>query len=176
MTDDGTTSGPVLVWITEGTWQASVDAARLLAPAEAGITLLHVTPDDLPDAVHGAYVGLLGRHQHRQDPGPRLTELAAVSASELLDAAERRLGRPCDRMQLRGEAKREVVTAAAHAGLLIVARDGDRTRLGPKSLGKDTRFVVDHAPCPVLLVWPDIAPPIASIPPPPGKPGHRPHP
>jgi hypothetical protein len=32
--------------------------------------------------------------------------------------------------------------------LLIVARDGDRSRLGPKSLGHHTRFVVDHAPCP----------------------------
>jgi nucleotide-binding universal stress UspA family protein len=176
MTHDGTTSGPVLVWITEGTWQASVDAARLLAPAEVSVTLLHVAPEDLPDAAHGAYLGLLGRHHPGQDPGPRLTELADVSASELLDAAARRLGRPCDRMQLRGEAKREVVNAAASAGLLIVARDGDQSRLGPKSLGKDTRFVVDHAPCPVLLVWPDAAPPIASIPPPPGNHGDRPHP
>ena len=29
------------------------------------------------------------------------------------------------------------------------ARDGDHTRLGPRSLGPATRFVVDHAPCPV---------------------------
>jgi predicted nuclease with TOPRIM domain len=37
------------------------------------------------------------------------------------------------------------VTAAAGADLLILARDGDRTRLGRKSLGKTARFVVDHA-------------------------------
>jgi len=51
-----------------------------------------------------------------------------------------------------------------------VARDGDRTRLGPKSLGKTTRFVVDHAACPVLLVWPESAPGVATIPPPPDHP------
>ena len=60
--------------------------------------------------------------------------------------------------------------AARGAALLIVARDGDRSRLGPKSLGKATRFVVDHAPCPVLLVWPEPAPAVATIPPPPPHP------
>jgi nucleotide-binding universal stress UspA family protein len=60
-----------------------------------------------------------------------------------------------------------VVAASAQADLLIVARDGDRARLGPKSLGKATRFVVDHAACPVLLVWPESPPAVATIPPPP---------
>lgn len=48
--------------------------------------------------------------------------------------------------------------------LLIVARDGDRSRPGPKSLGPATRFVVDHAPCPVVLVWPGEPPrPLPSV-------------
>jgi hypothetical protein len=34
----------------------------------------------------------------------------------------------------------------------IVARDSDHH--GPKSLAPATRFVVDHARCPILLVWP----------------------
>jgi nucleotide-binding universal stress UspA family protein len=170
-----TEHGKVLVWITEGTWQACTDAAGRLAPADACITLLHVTPADLPEAAHGAYLGLFGRGHGGRDPGPQLAELAAVSAGELLDAAARRLGRPCDRMRRRGRVEREVVTAAADADLLVVARDGDRSRLGPKSLGKATRFVVDHAPCPVLLVWPETAPGIDSIPPPPpGKHPERP--
>jgi len=38
--------------------------------------------------------------------------------------------------------------------LLVLARDGDRSRAGPASLGPGARFVVDHAPCQVLLVWP----------------------
>jgi hypothetical protein len=64
-----------------------------------------------------------------------------------------------------------VVRAAAEgADLLVVARDGDRSRLGPASLGPATRFVVDHAPCPVLLVWPEQTPAVGSIPPPPPHP------
>jgi hypothetical protein len=48
-------------------------------------------------------------------------------------------------------------------GLLVLARDGDRARLGPRSLGPASRFVVDQAPRPVLLVWPELAPGIATI-------------
>ena len=73
-------------------------------------------------------------------------------------------------MERRGAIEREVVTAVAGADLLIMARDGDRSRLGPKSLGKAARFVVDHAPCPVLLVWPGTAPAVQTIPPPPHPP------
>lgn len=160
-----TTSRSVTIWVTEGTWRASVDAALSLATADASFTLLHVTADEVPDAAHGAYLGLFGRGQ--RDPGPRVAELAAESAAGLLDAAARRLGRPCQRREIRGLPEREVVTAAADTDLLIVARDGDRSRLGPKSLGKATRFVVDHAACPVLLVWPEAAPAVATIPPPP---------
>jgi nucleotide-binding universal stress UspA family protein len=170
------TDGPVLIWITEGTWRAGVDAALRLVPPGAPITLLHVTPAELPEAAHGAYLGLFGRGQPGRDPGWRVAELAAVSAGELLDAAAQRLGRPCERMERHGATEREVVTAAADADLLIMARDGDRSRLGPKSLGKAARFVVDHAPCPVLLVWPGTAPAVDTIPPPPPhKPGKGPH-
>jgi nucleotide-binding universal stress UspA family protein len=96
--------------------------------------------------------------------------MAAASAGELLAAAADRLGRPCERLDVQGRAERAVVAASAQADLLVVARDGDRSRLGPKSLGKITRFVVDHASCPVLLVWPESAPDVATIPPPPHHP------
>ncbi|HEX8929491.1 MAG TPA: universal stress protein, partial [Actinomycetota bacterium] len=51
----------------------------------------------------------------------------------------------------------------------------DRSRLGPRSLGPATRFVVDHAPCQVLLLWPDEVPALGSIPPPPDHPPPPPH-
>jgi nucleotide-binding universal stress UspA family protein len=164
----------VVIWITEGTWRASVDAALRLAPGDAPVTLLHVTPDELPEAARGAYMGLFGRGRPGRDPGERVARLAAVSAGELLDAAADRLGRPSQRMERRGAPEREVVAAVADAGLLIVARDGDQSRLGPKSLGKAVRFVVDHAPCPVLLVWPEAAPAVDTIPPPPPTPKQPP--
>ena len=168
MTETGTQARSVFIWVCEGTWRATVDAALDLAPAGSRFTLLHVTPTEVPDAVHGAYAGLLGRAG--RDPGSRLEEMAATSAGELVEAAAARLGRPCERLEITGRAERAVVAASAQADLLIVARDGDRARLGPKSLGKTTRFVVDHAPCPVLLVWPESPPGVATIPPPPHHP------
>jgi nucleotide-binding universal stress UspA family protein len=148
-----------------------VDAALSLTPAGARFILLHVTSPAAADAAYGAYRGLLGRGG--PDPGERLEALASVSAANLLEAAAARLGRPCERLDIHGPTERSVVAASATADLLIVARDGDRSRLGPKSLGKATRFVVDHAACPVLLVWPDAAPDVRTIPPPPHHPHHR---
>ena len=165
----------VIAWIVEGTWPACVDAARTYAPDGAEIVLLHVTGRDVPGAAHGAYAGLLGRGRPGRDPGTRLEELAAASAQQLLRAAAERLGRPCTRLERSGRIEREVVAAAEGADLLILARDGDRARLGPRSLSPASRFVVDHAPCPVLLVWPETTPGIATIPPPPPHPPRRHH-
>lgn len=165
----------VVVWVAEGTWPSCVDAARRYAPDDARFVLLHVIGEEVPEAVQGAYAGLLGRHG-RPDPGRQIAEYATESAGELLAAAAARLGRPCSRAERRGRTEREVVAAVAaeDADLLILARDGDGTRLGPKSLGRATRFAVDHAPCPVLLVWPGPAPSTGTIPPPPPH-HHRRH-
>jgi nucleotide-binding universal stress UspA family protein len=163
----------VIAWIVEGTWPACVDAVRAHASDGAGITLLHVTAPEVPGAARGAYAGLLGRARPDRDPGTRLEQLAAASAGQLLAAAAARLGRPCTQVERSGRAEREVVAAAEGADLLVVARDGDRARLGPRSLGPASRFVVDHAPCAVLLVWPEPAPSVATIPPPPRPPHHR---
>jgi len=89
-------------------------------------------------------------------------------------AARPLLGRPATRVKRQGRVEREVVAEVAGADLLICARDGDPTRLGPASLGPTTRFVVDHAPCAVLVIWPDTPPGIDSIPPPPRHPGPPP--
>lgn len=155
----------VIVWLVEGTWPASVDAAREHARAASEVVLLHVTEPGVAGLAHGAFSGLLGRAGSGPDPERRLAELGGQSAVELLDAAEARLGLPCTRLERTGRVEREVVAAAEGAGLLIVARDGDRSRLGPHSLGRAARFVVDHAPCPVLLVWPEGAPDLTTMPP-----------
>ena len=159
----------VVVWIVEGTWRACVHAARNFAPPGSRIVLLHVTAPDVPGAAHGAFAGLLGRGHPERDPGHQVEELAEVAARHLLDVAAAELDLPATAVNRHGRPEEEVIAAAEDAGLLIVARDGDRTRLGPKSLGHATRFVVDHAPCPVLLVWPEQAPGIGSIPPPPPR-------
>ncbi|MFJ5060012.1 universal stress protein [Streptomyces sp. JHA19] len=159
----------VVVWIVEGTWPACVDAARRHTSEDDGIVLLHVTGDDVAEAAHSAFAGLLGRGHPERDPGTRVEHLAAASAESLLGAAAERLGRPCTRTERTGRVEREVVAAAEGADLLVLARDGDRSRLGPHSLGPASRFVVDHAPCPLLLVWPEPAPGLATMP---GAPPH----
>lgn len=157
----------VIAWLVEGTWPACVDAVRTHAPEDSEVVLLHVSGPDVPGVAHGAFAGLLGRGGPRRDPGTRLEDLGSTSAAELLDAAAERLGRPCTRTERAGRVEREVVAAADDADLLVLARDGDRARLGPRSLGPAVRFAVDHAPCPVLLVWPEAAPGISTLPPPP---------
>jgi nucleotide-binding universal stress UspA family protein len=161
----------VLVWVAEGTWPATVDAARRWVPAQAQVALLHVTGEEAAAAAHGAFAGLLGRgYPHERDPGSRVESMSSSAARDLLAAAAARLDRPATLLDRHGRIEREVVAAAQGADLLICARDGDQTRLGPHSLAPPTRFVVDHAPCPVLLVWPEAAPDLASIPPPPHRP------
>ncbi|WP_329136307.1 universal stress protein [Streptomyces sp. NBC_00670] len=164
----------VLAWIVEGSWPACVDAARRHADEGEDVVLLHVSGGDASGVAHGAFAGLLGRGRGGQDPGARVAELGADSAGRLLDAAAERLGRPCVRRERQGRIEREVVHAAEEADLLVVARDGDRDRLGPHSLGPAARFVVDHAPCAVLLVWPTPAPGLETMPPPPPHPPHPP--
>jgi nucleotide-binding universal stress UspA family protein len=162
----------VLVWLVEGTWQGCVDAARPLLPRDAEITLLHVAPSEVAEAATAPLAGLLGRGRPRpgRHPAERISAMSDQAAAELLAAAAARLGRQARRQATSGRVERVVVEAAEGADLLVAARDGDRSRLGPASLGPATRFVVDHAPCPVLLVWPDQAPGVDSIAPP-----HPPH-
>ncbi|MCL2583639.1 MAG: hypothetical protein FWE35_14440 [Streptosporangiales bacterium] len=175
----------VLVWVCEGTWPAVIDAVRSSASFTlegTEFTLIHVDEEELPEAAHGAVLGLFGRGHSGPDPASLIEEAAEEAAASLLDRAAARLDRPCARLQEHGHPERIVVSAAADHDLLILARDGDVSRLGPKSLGKHGRFVVDHAPCRVLLVWPVEAPAVDTIPPkpphPPEPPGHPgpPHP
>jgi nucleotide-binding universal stress UspA family protein len=135
----------VLTWVDEGTWASCVDAAAELG---GDVTLLHVTDVGTEAALSGS-AGLLGRVAG-MDPA----ELLAGAERRLLDEAQKRLGRPTEKITLRGRPEHEVVAACTDFDVLVLARDGERGRPGPHSLGHRTRFVVDHAPCRVLLVWP----------------------
>lgn len=158
----------VLVWIAQSTWPACVDAARDLLGGrdDVEVTLACVTDDAGAGAAHDAFTGLMGRGR-RADPRAQIAALAAAAAQELLAAAAERLGRPATTAVLAGGEERAMLDATEGVDLLIVARDGDRSRLGPKSIGPHTRFVIDHVPCDVLVVWPEPAPSLSSVPLPP---------
>ena len=47
-----------VVWIEESTWEACVDQAREVVPADADVMLMHVAPIDVEELAGGG--GLLG--------------------------------------------------------------------------------------------------------------------
>src|SRR5689334_14865348 len=124
-----------VVWITEGTWPACVDAARAWVPQGMDIVLVHVSGTEVA-AAQGALAGLFGRGRRGPDPGEQMAALSAEAAEDLLAEAAERLGRPASTEHRTGRVEREVVSAADGAALLICARDGEQSRLGPHSLGR----------------------------------------
>ncbi|MFT3968730.1 MAG: universal stress protein [Micropruina sp.] len=161
----------ILIWVREGTWPACVDAARDLAgsqpagtqPAEVTLICVREQSPGPPDPGFGSLIGL-GR---RQKAAEQIDQLSREAAETMLSQARERLGQDAAVRLESGFPERVVTAAADGTDYLILGRDGDRSRLGPSSLGKHTRFVVDHAPCRVLLIWPDLVPDLGSIPPPP---------
>jgi nucleotide-binding universal stress UspA family protein len=144
----------VIAWIVETTWPACVDATRIHTPADAEIVLVHVTDPDAAGLAHSAYAGLLGRGHSHRDPGAWVEDLANAAAHELLATAAARLGRPCLTRARTGRAETEVLAAAENAELLVLVRDGELNRPGPGSISPTTRYLIDHALCPVLIAWP----------------------
>ncbi len=143
----------VLVWIVEDTWKATIAVAAAFLPAEAEITLLYVIASEAEIVARDAWHGLLGR------PHPASTEslytISEQNALDLLTDAQTIFGRQAERQVRRGHIEREVLAAAEAMDLLVFARDGDLAHRGPHSLGPTVRHVVDHAPCAILLVWPN---------------------
>ena len=141
-----------LVWITEDSWEATIAAAAELVPADSEVTILHVAGGDAEAVARGARSGLLGRGHHAERRPEQWRAISEDAARALLADAAAAFGRSSEQVALRGRAEHEVVAAAARAELLVLARDGDRGRPGPKSIGHAARFVLDHVTCRVLLI------------------------
>lgn len=153
----------VLAWIAPATWPAVVDA--LLERHGGDDVTLVAAADAYADFPPGRLGGLLGRRPPKA--GPQDSGMAQEMARDLLRQAAGKLGGDVPTTVLIGPTERVITEAAADADHLVMARDGDRSRLGPPSLGDHSRFVIDHAPCTVELVWPGEAPGLGTIPPPP---------
>jgi nucleotide-binding universal stress UspA family protein len=84
-------------------------------------------------------------------------EAAAAAALGEARAEAERAGFRCQVHAVRGRPEQEVVALAAQLGCRLVAIRASEgaagmPRLGPGSVGHTARFVLDHAPCDVLLV------------------------
>ena len=119
-----------LVWIVEDTWEATVAEAAAFLPADAEVTLLHVAPGDVETLAEGSRHGLLGRRRP-PPPGPEapLRAISDEAAQALLAEARERFGREAATEGRRGRVEREVVAAAEGMDILVLARDGDHSRL-----------------------------------------------
>ncbi len=92
-------------------------------------------------------------------PLPRqeqMQQAEGTAAQEILEEGSRSLG-GAEMLQRTGRPEREIVQAALswQADVIVVcsrATASGGPPLGPKSVGHVARFVLDHAPCPVLLV------------------------
>ncbi len=135
----------VLAWLTEAGWEACVDAAAALPASET--TLLFVPAEELAPAAP------FGRRR-RLDREARWTAVSGEVAESLLADAARRLGRPARTVAGHGRPEDVVIEAAGDADVLVLVRDGRELRAGPHSIGHATRFILDHAPCTVVLAWP----------------------
>ena len=133
-------------------------ATALFSPAGLTLGLIHVI-DKGPhhDIEHT-------RERFFRSPVPpagrehQMLEVEQASAKEIITEGLRYLS-GAETFQREGRPEREIVNAAAEwaADLVVIcprAEYRDRHEIGPKSVGHVARFVLDHAPCPVLLVRP----------------------
>jgi nucleotide-binding universal stress UspA family protein len=87
-----------------------------------------------------------------------MEEAEKMSARDILDEGTRCFP-GAEALLRQGRPEREIVNAAAewNADLVVICpriEYGGKPTIGPKSVGHTARFVIDHAPCPVLLVRP----------------------
>src|SRR5487761_314466 len=125
--------------LAQSLWISQVDGQGYRLP---------LRPTSTKETSQTSLCRLASRHIACACAGGRSTCQTAASGPGRHPCPDRYTRRTAER---RGRLEREVA-AADGADLLILARDGDRTRLGPKSLGPASRFVVDHAPCPVACL------------------------
>jgi len=95
---------------------------------------------------------------HHEPVTERIKTAESASAEETLKAGLAYV-KGAETLVRQGRPELEIVNAAAEwkADVIVIgsrAEYGEATHVGPKSVGHVARFVLDHAPCPVLLVRP----------------------
>jgi nucleotide-binding universal stress UspA family protein len=102
------------------------------------------------------------RERFLRRPGPprsredEMEQAELAAAQDVLDEGLRYIPN-AETFRRQGRPEREIVNVAAEwqADLVIICPRGEyggKPTIGPKSVGHVARFVLDHAPCPVLLL------------------------
>ena len=145
----------VLVCVAGAEAEPFWERVRALLPDDATVELYHVI-DEAP--ARELDVQFMRRPGHPPPPGFDARARAAETrgSDAILEDAVRALARAAGTNVGRGRPERAIVEHASESGASLVVlgcRPGElATPPEPHSLGHVARFVVDHAPCPVLLV------------------------
>lgn len=129
--------------------------AGMLRPDSLEIGLIYVTdtgPHDELERQRERFLRPPGMPPARRE---QMRQAEASSARDILDEAGRAFP-GAEHLHSIGRPEREIVNTAAtwQADLILICPRtvyGDKPTIGPKSVGHVARFVLDHAPCPVLL-------------------------
>ncbi len=124
------------------------------------LLLIYVVDSRPAQEVQEARQRFFGRQGHG---GERMTAADERTAQDVLAEASaicQRLGMPTQRLGsliLHGRPEQEIIRTAneQQASLIVVGaryRGAGRPLIGPQSIGHVARFVLDHAPCDVLLL------------------------
>jgi nucleotide-binding universal stress UspA family protein len=132
-------------------------AAQLLSAHQPPVlTLLHVIDDEPRTEIGRLRERFFRRSPHQLPHEKDILESEKSASKEILNAGVKWFGE-AETIEREGRPGHEIVNVAAEwrADVVVIcarAQYGGRASIGPKSVGHVARFVLDHAPCPVLLV------------------------
>ena len=140
--------------------EVSKAVAELVKPEGLALGLLYVVDSGPHGEMGRKREGLM---RSRRPSGPlqdRIQQAETFAVQDILEEGLRYMP-GAETLQREGRPEREIVLCASEwrADLIIICPRSPRFGgpvLGPKSVGHVARFVLDHAPCPVLLVRPVI--------------------
>jgi nucleotide-binding universal stress UspA family protein len=140
--------------------QVSGALSTLVTAAERTIGLLYVTDLGSHYEIERKREGLL-RPRHPSGPLSEKIQQAEVAAAQDILQEGLRYVPQAETLLREGRPEREIIQCAAewHADVIVICSRSPAfggPSLGPKSVGHVARFVLDHAPCPVLLVRPQL--------------------
>jgi nucleotide-binding universal stress UspA family protein len=144
----------------DGTNIESISKAlsTLIAVDERTVNLLYVTDLGPHHEIERKREWLL-RPRHPSGPlQEKIQQAEAGAAQDILQEGLRYLPQ-AETIACEGRPEQEIIQYASqwHADLIVICSRSPAfggPAVGPKSVGHVARFVLDHAPCPVLLVRP----------------------
>lgn len=136
--------------------QLSAAVSKMLCTDALTIGLIYVIDKGPHEEIERQRERFLRPHHPPVPRREQMRQADETSAQDILEEGERYFP-GAERIKREGRPEREIVQVANEwsANLIVISSRSSLTAappLGPKSVGHVARFVLDHAPCPVLLV------------------------